>query len=162
MHDLYFLRDAYEGADFVIALALDKMRCTVGMAQLYDINRREFVVAHAVGPGADKALGNRTSEHDPLLVEIMQRRTPFVIDVRTDPRVGNGRWKNMGGAPRSILACSVAQGGRFLGILELAHVDGEGKFRKADIDGMAYIAESFAEFVAKMGLLFGSESKLSS
>jgi hypothetical protein len=160
MHDLHFLRDAYEGADFVIALALDKMRCKLGIAQLYDINRREFVVAHAVGPGSQKALGNRTTEHDPMLIEIMNRRTPFVVEARTDHRILEGRWTNLGGEPQTILACSVAQGGRFLGILELAHVKGEGEFRKADIDGMAYIAQSFAEFVAKTGLLFGSEKDL--
>jgi len=160
MHDLHFLRDAYEGADFVIALALDKMRCKMGIAQLYDINRREFVVAHAVGPGSQNALGNRTTEHDPMLIEIMNRRTPFVIEASTDHRIREGRWNNLGGEPQTILACSVAQGGRFLGILELAHVKGEGEFRKADIDGMAYIAQSFAEFVAKTGLLFGSEKDL--
>jgi GAF domain-containing protein len=159
MHDLYFLRDAYEGADFVIALALDKMHCKLGIAQLYDINRREFVVAHAIGPNAEGALGNRVSEHDPLIVEIMNRRLPFLIE-GTDARVSLGRWKNLGGEPRSILACAVAQGGRFLGILELAHMDGEGAFRKTDVDAMAYIAQSFAEFVARTGLLFGSEAKL--
>ncbi|PKN46044.1 MAG: hypothetical protein CVU63_08080, partial [Deltaproteobacteria bacterium HGW-Deltaproteobacteria-20] len=158
MHDLYFLRDAYEGADFVVALALDKMHCKLGIAQLYDINRREFVVAHAVGPNAEGTLGNRVSEHDPLIVEIMNRRLPFLID-GTDARVSLGRWKSLGGEPRSILACAVAQGGRFLGILELAHMDGEGAFRKTDVDAMAYIAQSFAEFVARTGLLFGSETK---
>lgn len=155
MHDLYFLRDAYEGADFVIALALDKMRCTLGMAQLYDINRREFVVAHVVGPNAQDTLGHRTSEHDPLLVEIMNRRLPFIMQ-GTDPRIDRGRWKQLGGSPHSILACSVAQGGRFLGILEVAHEDRKKTFRKADVDAMAYIAQSFAEFIAKIGLQFGS------
>lgn len=160
MHDLHFLRDAYEGADFVIALALDKMRCKLGIAQLYDINRREFVVAHAVGPGADNTLGNRTSEHDPMLAEIMNRRTPFVIDASKDPRFREGRWEHLGGEPTAVLACAVAQGGRFLGIIEIAHTAAEGAFRKADIDGLAYIAESFAEFVAKTGLMFGSEKNL--
>lgn len=160
MHDLHFLRDAYEGADFVVALAADKLRCTLGMAQLYDINRREFVVAHAIGPGAEQTLGNRTAEQDPLLVEIMQRRTPFVVEAAKDERVKSGRWQNLGGEPHSILACSVAQGGRFLGILEVGRNGEARNFSKAEIEGLAYIATSFAEFVATKGLTFGSEESL--
>ena len=160
VHDLHFLRDMYEGADFVVALAVDKLRSQLGIAQLYDINRREFVVTRAVGPGAEKAVGTRTPERDPLLLEIMSRRTPFVIDAMKDPRVKTPRWEKLGGDPKWVLVCSVAQGGRFLGILEVA-LSVEGKtYSKGHHDALAYISQSFAEFVAGRGLLFGDADDL--
>ena len=53
MHDLHFVRDAVEGGDFCLALAMDKLPCAAGLAHLYDINRREYVVVAV--KGADEA-----------------------------------------------------------------------------------------------------------
>jgi hypothetical protein len=157
MHDLHFVRDAQEGAGFVLALALEKLRCQTGMAQLYDINRREFVIVRAIGPHAEMVLGGRTAERDPLVTEIMRRRRPFVLDVAKDARVRAGRWAALGGNPVLILASAVELAGRFLGVLEVANpVDGT-SWGQDEIFAMAYIAESFAEFVASRGIVFSAE-----
>jgi len=156
--DLHFLRDTHEGADFILGLALEKLRSTVGMVQLYDINRREFVVIKAFGPGQDQTIGGRTAERDPLTNEIMKRRRPFVIDAANDARVRGGRWSALGGDVGFVLAASVAQGGRFLGILELGIAGSEQPYRQAEIEAIAYLAEQFAEFVAARGIVFGSST----
>jgi GAF domain-containing protein len=157
MHDLNFVRDTEEGADFVLTIALEKFRSSTGMVQLYDINRREFVVMRAVGPNAHLVLGGRTAERDPLITEIMNRRRPFVLDVARDGRVRAGRWAALGSSPKFILAAAVELHGRFLGVIEIANpVDGS--FPPEDINGLAYVAERFAEFVAGRGLVFETET----
>lgn len=153
MHDLAFLRDVREGADFVLRLAVEKLRITAGMVQLYDINRREFVVAAAVGAGAKRVIGGRTSERDPLLTEVMARKVPFAVDATRDVRLKGGRWSALG-LPRQVLVCAVVQSGRFLGTVEIADPADDRAFSKADQDAVAYMAERFAEFVAARGLLF--------
>src|SRR5262249_12889844 len=45
MHDLHFLRDAIEGGDFCLSLALETIPSAAGLVHLYDIDKREFVVA---------------------------------------------------------------------------------------------------------------------
>ena len=59
MHDLHFLRDSLEGADFVLALVMDKLPSAVALVHFYDINAREFVVVRAVGPGAREGAASR-------------------------------------------------------------------------------------------------------
>src|SRR5439155_17477517 len=44
MHDLHFLRDSLEGADFVLDLLRDKVPTKVALVHLYDINTKQFVV----------------------------------------------------------------------------------------------------------------------
>lgn len=156
MHDLNFLRDVQAGAEFVMGLAREKLQSPYALVQLYDINRREFVVACAAGPNAQATVGGRTSERDPLLVEIMQRRTPFVIDASLDPRVRTGRWTALGVQPSRVLAASVAQGGRFLGVIEVGCAPGS-TYVKQHLDGMAYIADAFSEFLAARGIVFSSD-----
>ena len=156
MHDLEFVRSAHEGADFVLTLTLEKFRSATGIVQLYDINRREFVISHAVGPNAGMVLGGRTSERDPLVREIMKRRRPFVLDVSHDARVRAGRWAALGPRPQLLLAAAVEQGGRFLGIIEIASPI-DGNYEQFHLDAMSYVAEHFAEFVARCGLVFASE-----
>jgi hypothetical protein len=158
MHDLHFLRAPHEGAAFVLTLALDKLHSTLGIVQLYDINHREFVVVSAAGPNGEQLLGSRTAERDPLLVEIMMRSAPFLVDGKLDARVHAGRWRALGGDPTWILACRIAQGGRFLGTIELGTARPDGRYRQTDIDGLTYVAGSLSEFVAARGLVFGDET----
>ena len=56
MHDLHFLRDPLEGADFVLGLVMAKLPSTVGLVHFYDIDAREFVVVRTIGPGASKGV----------------------------------------------------------------------------------------------------------
>ncbi len=159
MHDLAFLRDAEEGAEFVLTLGLEKFRSQAGMVQLYDINKREFVVMRAAGPQAQMVLGGRTAERDPLIAEIMKRRRPYVLDVAKDGRVRAGRWAALGAKPKLILAAAIELHGRFLGIVEISNpVDGS--YAGAEVNGMAYVAERFAEFLASRGIVFERDSAL--
>jgi len=153
MHDLHFLRDPLEGADFVLALVMEKLPSTVGLVHFYDIDAREFVVVRAVGPGAAKALQIRTSEKDALIAEAMHKRRAVVIDDGTDdPRAQNGRWALIGSC-RSLVCAPVEQAGRFLGLLELSNPRDGGPFHETDGHALTYMGEQFAEFLATRGVV---------
>jgi hypothetical protein len=154
MHDLNFLRDAFEGADFVLSLIMDKLPSTVGLVHFYDINSREFVVVRAVGPGATKAIQARTSEKDPLVVEAMRgRRAVVIADATGDERAQKGRWSMIDVACRSLVCAPVEQGGRFLGLLELSNPRDGGPFKEGDGHALTYLGEQFAEFLAARGIV---------
>jgi hypothetical protein len=158
MHDLHFLPDALAGADFVLALMLDKLPSAAALVHFYDIDSREFVVVRAYGAGATKAMQVRTSEKEPLIAEAMRKRRAVVLDnAAGDPRAQNGRWALVGDPPRSLICAPVEQGGRFLGLLELSNpIDGQ-PFREGDGHAVTYIGEQFAEFLAERGIILDPE-----
>jgi GAF domain-containing protein len=157
MHNLHFLRDSLEGADFILALVMEKLPSAVGLIHFYDINAREFVVVRAVGPGGAKALQVRTSEKEPLIAEAMRSRRAVVIeDASNDPRAQNGRWALIGSC-RSLVCAPVEQGGRFLGLLELSNPRDGGPFQETDGHALTYMGEQFAEFLATRGLVLDPE-----
>jgi GAF domain-containing protein len=158
MHDLHFLPDALAGADFVLALMLDKLPSAVALVHFYDIDSREFVVVRAVGAGAVKVMQLRTSEKEPLIAEAMGKRRAVVLDdAAGDARAQNGRWALVGDPPRSLICAPVEEGGRFLGLLELSNpLDGQ-PFREGDGHAITYIGEQFAEFLASRSVILDPE-----
>jgi len=154
MHDLHFLRDSLEGADFVLALIMDKLPSVVGLVHFYDINAREFVIVRAVGPGAGKLLQIRISEKEALISEAMHKRRAVVIeDAIEDPRARNGRWALIETRCHSLICAPVEQGGRFLGLLEVANPRDGGPFQEGDGHALTYIGEQFAEFLSTRGVV---------
>ena len=158
MHDLHFLADALAGADFVLALMLDKLPSAVALVHFYDIDAREFVVVRAVGAGAAKVMQVRTNEKEPLIAEAMHKRRAVVLDdASADPRAQNGRWALIGDPSRSMICAPVEEGGRFLGLIELSNpLDGQ-PFREGDGHAITYIGEQFAEFLAARGVILDPE-----
>ena len=157
MHDLHFARDAVEGGDFCLVLAMEKLLCQAGIVHLYDINRREFLVSSARGPGTNTLLLRRSPEGDPLLSLAMRKRSAVVIADSGQSEVGMvDRYAILGGA-RSLIVAPVMKSGRFLGAIELVNpLDGQ-PFTESDGNAVTYIAEQFAEFVADRGVVTDPE-----
>ena len=160
MHDLHFLRDSLEGADFCLTLALEKMPARGGIAHLYDIDRREFVITCAGGTGGESLLLRRYAEDDPILSVAMRKRRALVLsDATTSKAVQSlDRYAALGGAT-SLMVAPVALGGRFLGALELLNPADDVPFTDDDGHALSYIAEQFAEFVASRGIVIDRDSK---
>ena len=152
MHDLHFLRDAVEGADFCLTLALEKMPARGGIAHLYDIDRREFVITCVRGPGREVALLQRYAENDPILSAAMRKQRALVFaDAKTaEAARARSRYKVFGGAA-SLVVAPVLLAGRFLGAFELLNPVDNVPFTDDDGHALTYIAEQFAEFVASAG-----------
>jgi hypothetical protein len=160
MHDLHFLRDALEGGDFCLAVAMEKLPAEAGWVHQYDIDRREFVITSVRGARTDALLLRRHAEREKLLAEAMRGRKALVIEDATDAdnleAASAERFALVGGA-RSIVVAPVMQAGRFLGAIELVNpLDGL-PFTGTDGGAVAYIADQFADFVASRGVVIDEE-----
>jgi putative methionine-R-sulfoxide reductase with GAF domain len=157
MHDLHFSRDAVEGGDFCLALAMTKLPSMAGIVQAYDINKREFLVTNTRGAGAETLLLRRFADNDGILSTAMRKRRAVVIANAADSDAATTqRYAAIGGA-RSIVVAPVMQAGRFLGAIELVNpLDGE-PFTESDGNAVSYIAEQLAEFIASHGIVTDPE-----
>jgi hypothetical protein len=155
MHDLHFLRDAVEGADFCLSLALEKIPSRVGIVHLYDIDRREFVVACVRGPNQDVALLQRYPEGDPILSKAMRRQRAIVFSSTTEANQLE-RYSIFGGTT-SLVVAPVVLAGRFLGAIELMDPLDGSPFSEDEGHALTYIGEQFAEFVATRGVTVDPE-----
>ena len=152
MHDLNFLRDSLEGAEFILDLLAQKVPTRVSMVHLYDINTKEFVVVRSRAPEPG-AIGTRTKEGKGLVAAVVQSGRGLIVhDAQSDERWTRERYSAAGHVPKSILVVPVRHGQRYLGAIELAdHSDGA-MFRDDELHGVTYVAEQFAEFVADRGV----------
>ncbi|HEY4014745.1 MAG TPA: GAF domain-containing protein [Polyangiaceae bacterium] len=157
MHELHFLRDAVEGGNFCLNLALEKIPSQAGIVHLYDINRREFLVTSTRGVAASTLLLRRHTENDVLLSAAMRRRRAVVIaDASATDAAALERYAALGGV-KSLVIAPVMQSGRFLGAIELLNpLDGQ-PYSDAEGNALMYIAEQFAEFVASRGVVTDPE-----
>ena len=157
MHDLHFLRDAVEGGDFCLTLALEKLPAHAGVVHLYDIDKREFVVTSTRGESTASLLLRRHAESDPILFAAMQnRRALVVLDAHQGEAAGLARYSAVGGA-KSIVVAPVMQSGRFLGAIELLNPLDDSPWTEDDGNALSYIAEQFAEFVGARGIVTDPE-----
>ena len=162
MHDLHFLRDAVEGGDFCLTLALEKLPAHAGVVHLYDIDKREFIVTSTRGASTESLLLRRHAESDPLLSAAMRkRRTVVVPDAAQGEAAGLARYSAIGGA-RSVMIAPVMLSGRFLGAIELVNPLDGSPWTEDDGNALSYIGEQYAEFVAARGIVTDPERITSS
>lgn len=157
MHDLHFVRDALEGGDFCLALAMEKVPARFGVVHLYDIDKREFVVTSTRGAGTGKLLLRRHPETDAVLISAMRKRRAVVIaDAASTDASTIQRYLDLGGV-HSLIVAPVMEAGRFLGAIELANpLDGK-PFTEPEGNALSYIAEQFAELVGSRGVVTDPE-----
>jgi hypothetical protein len=157
MHDLHFVRDAIEGGDFCLALAMEKLPSQFGIVHLYDIDKREFLVTSVRGTGSGKLLLKRHPENDAVLLAAMRNRNALVIpDAAQSEAAALERYALLGGA-RSIIVAPVLQHGRFLGAVEILNpLDGQ-PYIEAEGNALSYIAEQFAEYISSHGIVTDPE-----
>ena len=158
MHELHFLPELVSGCDFVLAVVEFMVPCAAIMVHVFDIDAREFVIVRASGRGADKLSLCRTPHTDPLLAPLMRQGGARRIDARGDTRFTGRRWPLMGVTPEAALLAPVVQAGRHLGALELVNPDGGGGFHQNEAHGLEYIAEQFAEFLAKRPIVLDADA----
>ena len=157
MHDLHFVRDAIEGGDFCLALAMEKLPSQFGIVHLYDIDKREFLVTSVRGAGTGKLLLRRHPENDAVLLAAMRNQNALVIaDASQSDAATTERYGILGGA-RSLIVAPVLQHGRFLGAIEILNpIDGQ-PFTEPEGNALSYIAEQFAEYISSHGIVTDPE-----
>lgn len=158
MHELHFLPDMVSGADFVSRIIERTLPCEAALLHVFDINARRFVVVRTVGDAAPAALLHSTEDRFPLFQQVMRRgHALHVENITEDERYRGGRWERAQVTPRDALCGPVAQGGRYLGMVELVNpVDGD-PFYESEINALDYICEQFAEFLANRPLVLEAD-----
>jgi GAF domain-containing protein len=157
MHDLHFVRDAIEGGEFCLALAMEKLPCQAGIVHLYDIDKREFLVTTTRGADTARLLLKRHPENDAVLLAAMRKgRAVVFVDGAPGDAARLDRYAALGGV-RSLLVAPVVLHRRFLGAVELVNpLDGQ-PFNESEGNALTYIAEQFAEFISSHGIVTDPE-----
>jgi hypothetical protein len=155
-NDLHFLRDSIEGAEFVLALTLEKLPSEVGLVSLFDINKREFVVVRQ--KGGRRIVGHRQPERSPLAGSAMRKRHAVVLrDAEEVKGAADDRFTAIGVELRSVVCAPVELGGRTLGLIELVNPLDGSLFNEGDGNALTYIGQQFAEFAASRGVMIDPE-----
>ncbi|NRA34247.1 MAG: GAF domain-containing protein [Polyangiaceae bacterium] len=159
MHDLHFRPDIAAGAEFVLDIIWDSIPSEAAIVHVFDIDIQKFVVVRARGAGAQELVLERTSDKEPLFVEALRRmRSVRISQVNGDPRFAVPRWKRVDCKIESVLCGPVQQGGRYLGIIELANPIGGGGYYESEANSLDYICEQFSEFVADRPIVLEAET----
>ena len=158
MHELHFMPDMVSGAEFVQNVLSQTLPCDGTLIHVFDINKREFVVVRASGPSARDALLHVTSDPDPLFSQVMRSTSVFRADsVQDDERFKGGRWEKVGVAVESVLVGGVKQGGRYLGVIELANPLGGEPFSEGETAVEPYTVIEATQPDANVAVLDGPD-----
>jgi hypothetical protein len=157
MHDLHFMTDVVSGAEFILTVVKKKLPCKVALVHVFDINSKNFVVVRQHGVNA-KALLFQTPDKDPIVQRVMRKAgSSNLHGVATNREFSEGRWQQGGVTPNSVLVGPVKQGGRYLGLIELANPPGEPGFAEVEANALDYICEQFAEFLANRPIVLDAD-----
>jgi hypothetical protein len=146
MHELSYMIDLVSGADFVVHVLSELIPCEGIVVHAFDLAKQEFVVVRARGPKGRDALLFRTPDDDPIIHAIMKKRS---VASNGSASVRSGAFALLGVEPRFALCGAARQGGRYLGLLELANPLGDTPFHEGEVNAFEYVCEQFAEFVAQ-------------
>jgi hypothetical protein len=146
MHELSFHVDLVSGADFVVRVLSEMIPCEGTVVHAFDLAKHEFVVIRAQGPRQRDALLHRTPDVDPVVHAIMRARS---LMTNGSSPTRSGAFEKLGVEPRAVLAGAARQGGRYLGIIELANPHGGTPFHDGEVNALEYVCEQFAEFVSQ-------------
>jgi hypothetical protein len=158
MHELRFVSDVASGAEFLLATLSRLLPAEAALVHVFDINTRHFVVVAARCAAGSRVLSYRTPDQDPFILDVMRRVGSVVHpDVAADPRLAGGRWELAGTRPRSLLCGAVRQGGRYLGLIEIANPEGEAPFHQGEVYALDYVCEQLADYLASRPLAHVSD-----
>lgn len=161
MHQLLFMPDMVAGAEYVLGVMLKIMPCEGILIHVFDINTRQFVVVRASGPNSRAVLLHRTPDTFRLFRDVFRRSSALAIaDASADANFKGGRWEGLGVTVKSALCGAVKQGGRYLGVIELANAAGGAPFQVTDVNALDYICGQFADFVASKPLVIDDDAVL--
>jgi hypothetical protein len=157
MHELRFMPDVASGAEFLLATLSQVIPAEAVLIHVFDINTRHFVVVSAKSPTSESVLSYRTPDQDPFFAHVMRHVGALVLpDTASDPRFAGGRWDLCGAHPRSVLCGAVRQGGRYLGLVEIANPEGDTPFQQGEVYALDYVCEQFADFLASRPIVLAT------
>jgi GAF domain-containing protein len=83
----------------------------------------------------------------------------IVLEAGTDSRFTRGRWLLVE-PKKSVLCAPVSVEGRYLGLIELADPEDGAEFTEDDRNGLTYVANAFARFLAGRGVVLSDDGTI--
>lgn len=145
--DLQFLRAPNEGADFILALTLEKLPSAVGLVAFLDATTRELIVARQAGGPKGARLAKLPLDDTIVQAAMRQGRAVVVPSPTQDARGIGEHWQALGIELTSLACAPVQAGGRTLGMIEIANPLEGGGYTEGDGDALTYVAARFSEFL---------------
>jgi hypothetical protein len=158
MHELAFAADLVSGAEYVLHVLSELIPCEGIVVHVFDLSKRSFVVVRAHGPNVRDTLLHRTADDEPLVREVMSRRSALVLDgAPNEVPAASRSLSKLGVQPRAVLCGAARLGGRYLGLIELANPAGGKPFHEGEANALDYVCEQFAEFVASRPIVLDAD-----
>ena len=153
MHELHFMADVVGGSEFVLRVVKQTLPSAFVLIHVFDINTKNFIVVRQFGTSA-KVLMFQTPDSDPQLRKVMRfsRTTNMAA-----PDGDADRWKAGGVDIGPHLAGPVKQGGRYLGLIEIANPPGAKPFGDVAANALDYICEQFAQFLTNRPIVLDAD-----
>lgn len=158
MHELHFMADVVNGSEFVLRVVRHTLPNAFVLIHVFDINTKNFVTVRQYGSAGEKVLMFQTPDTDALVRRVMRgARTVKVTEAEASRELGDGRWKAVGVPVGPLLLGPVKQGGRYLGLIEIANAPGAKGFSDTEANALDYICEQFAEFLANRPIVLDAD-----
>jgi len=153
MHELHFMADVVGGSEFVLRVVKQTLPSAFVLIHVFDINTKNFIVVRQFGTSA-KVLMFQTPDSDPQLRKVMRfsRTTNMAA-----PEGDASRWKAGGVDIGPLLAGPVKQGGRYLGLIEIANPPGGKPFGDVAANALDYICEQFGQFLTNRPIVLDAD-----
>jgi hypothetical protein len=150
MNELHLCRDPREGTDYCLRVGMDRLGAQAGVVHAFDVDRREFFVANALGlPAAPTFLTSRQPESDPVLSLARQQEDAVVMQGARSPAAGLERYRAIGDVS-SVVAAPLLPAGIFVGAIEFINpADAAAPAANA----VSYIARQLARFIVSHGIV---------
>jgi GAF domain-containing protein len=157
MHELHFMADVVAGAEFVLSVLQDSLPSEVSIIHVFDINTGKFVVVRQAG-GNEAVLMHQTPDSDSFVHSVMKApRAKSSTPPDDDDYFKTGRWQVSGVKVKHSLSGPVRQGGRYLGLIELANPSGGDPYHESEANALDYICEQFAEFLVNRPIVLDAD-----
>jgi hypothetical protein len=155
--DLGFLGDALAGADFIVSLVKEKFPSEVILIWFHDSAKRELVLVRQTGGTSDQHLTRMSDKAGLAQAALRSQRAVVIPDAARDPRANEARWKAMGVEPKSIVVAPAMHSGKPYGLLEILNPKGGGRYGTVENNGLTYLGQQLAEFLASNGVVLDSD-----
>ncbi|HEY6722798.1 MAG TPA: hypothetical protein VI197_02170 [Polyangiaceae bacterium] len=158
MHELHFMADVVNGSEFVLRVVKQTLPSAFVLIHVFDINTKNFVVVRQSGGNREDLLMFQTPDSDALVRKVMRAsRTVKVTEAEAAGAFGDGRWKAARAPVGPLLVGPVKQGGRYLGMIEIANPSGAKAFADTEANALDYICEQFAEFLTNRPIVLDAD-----
>lgn len=155
--DLGFLSNALEGADFIVTLVKEKFPSEVILVWFHDPDKRELVLVRQTGGATDQHLSRISDKTGLAQAALRSQRAVVIPDATRDPRANEARWKTMGIEPKSVVVAPVMHSGKPYGLLEILNPKSGGRYGTVENNGLTYLGQQLAEFLASNGTVLDSD-----